>query len=108
MERTLVTGGAGFIGSHPCDYFVEMGHDVICMDNVLTGSADNVAHLFGKENFRLVKHDVTEYIHIGGELDNVLHFASAASPVDYLEYPIETLKAGSMGAHLLLVSTCCR
>ena len=102
MERTLITGGAGFLGSHLCDYFVEMGHDVICMDNLLTGSADTVAHLFGKENFRFIKHDVSEYIHVGGELDNVLHFASPASPVDYLKHPIETLKAGAMGTHKAL------
>ncbi len=97
--KTVITGGAGFIGSHLCDYFVEQGHDVICMDNLLTGSAAHVEHLFGRENFRFIKHDVTEYIHVGGHVDNVLHFASPASPVDYLKYPIETLKVGAIGTH---------
>ncbi len=97
--RTVITGGAGFIGSHLCDYFVEQGHDVICMDSLLTGSAEHIGHLLGKENFRFIKHDVSEYIHVGGDVDNVLHFASPASPVDYLKYPIETLKAGAIGTH---------
>ncbi len=97
--RTVITGGAGFIGSHLCDYFVERGHDVICMDSLLTGSAEHIEHLFGNKNFRFIKHDVTEYIHVGGDVDNVLHFASPASPVDYLKYPIETLKVGAMGTH---------
>ena len=101
-QRTLITGGAGFLGSHLCDYFVEQGHDVICMDNLLTSAAGSVAHLFGKGNFTFIKHDVTNYIHVTGPLDNVLHFASPASPVDYLEYPIETLKVGAMGTHKAL------
>jgi dTDP-glucose 4,6-dehydratase len=99
---TLITGGAGFLGSHLCDHFVDRGHSVICMDNLLTGKAANIAGLFGHDRFRFVKHDVTEYIHVGGRVDNVLHFASPASPVDYLEYPIETLKVGAMGTHKAL------
>jgi dTDP-glucose 4,6-dehydratase len=101
-QRTVITGGAGFIGSHLCDYFVEKGHHVICLDNLLTGSAPNVEHLLGRESFQFIKYDVTEYIHVGGRVDNVLHFASPASPVDYLEYPIETLKVGAMGTHKAL------
>lgn len=100
--RTVITGGAGFIGSHLCDYFVENGHEVLCLDNLLTGTAVNVEHLLGRENFRFVKYDVSEYIHVGERVDNVLHFASPASPVDYLEYPIETLKVGAMGTHKAL------
>ncbi|MBI2560714.1 MAG: SDR family oxidoreductase [Planctomycetes bacterium] len=95
--RTVITGGAGFLGSHLCDYFLEKGHTVICLDNLLTGSADNIAHLLGIENFTFIKYNVTEYIHIDGEIDNVLHFASPASPIDYLKLPIQTLKVGSLG-----------
>jgi len=102
MPRTVITGGAGFLGSHLCDHFVEQGHDVICLDNLLTGTAENVAHLFGKPNFLLINHDVTEYIHVSGQVDNVLHFASPASPIDYLEYPIATLKVGALGTHKTL------
>jgi len=102
-ERTVITGGAGFLGSHLCDYFLEKGHEVICVDNVLTGSAENIAHLIGRhDRFQFLKHDVTEYIHIGGEVHNVLHFASPASPNDYLKYPIRTLKVGAMGTHKAL------
>jgi len=102
-ERTVITGGAGFIGSHLCDYFLAGGHEVICVDNLLTGSAENIEHLLGQhERFRFVKHDVTEYIHIGGQVDNVLHFASPASPNDYLRFPIETLKVGALGTHKAL------
>jgi len=101
-QRTVITGGAGFIGSHLCDYFVEHGHDVVCLDSLLTGSAANIEHLLGRENFRFIQYDVTEYIHIGGHVDNVLHFASPASPIDYLKYPIETLKVGAMGTHKAL------
>jgi dTDP-glucose 4,6-dehydratase len=101
-QRTVITGGAGFIGSHLCDHFVEKGHEVICLDNLLTGAATNVEHLLGRENFTFIKYDVSEYIHVGGRVDNVLHFASPASPVDYLEYPIETLKVGAMGTHKAL------
>ncbi len=101
-QRTVITGGAGFIGSHLCDYFLEQGHEVICLDNLITGSRRNVEHLSGRERFRFVSHDVTNYIGIGGEVDNVLHFASPASPVDYLEYPIQTLKVGALGTHKAL------
>ena len=95
--RTVITGGAGFLGSHLCDYFLEKGHTVICLDNLLTGNTDNIAHLFGNENFRFIKHNVTEYIYLDGEIDNVLHLASPASPIDYLKLPIQTLKVGSLG-----------
>jgi len=103
MERTLITGGAGFLGSHLCDYFINLGHEVICMDNLIKkGNIDNIAHLFGHERFKFVKYDVTEYLYIEGKLDNILHFASLASPKDYLEYPIQTLKVGSLGTHKAL------
>jgi dTDP-glucose 4,6-dehydratase len=102
MPRTLITGGAGFLGSHLCDRFVAEGHDVICMDNLVTGSAANVAHLFGKPNFVFEHYDVTNFIHVAGPLDYVLHFASPASPIDYLKLPIQTLKVGSLGTHKAL------
>jgi dTDP-glucose 4,6-dehydratase len=102
MERTLITGGAGFLGSHLCDLFIDRGHEVICMDNLLTGSADNIAHLFGNERFTFIHYDVTEYIYVEGSLENILHFASPASPVDYLQLPIQTLKVGSLGTHKAL------
>jgi dTDP-glucose 4,6-dehydratase len=102
MPRTLITGGAGFLGSHLCDRFVAEGHDVICMDNLVTGNANNVAHLIGKPNFTFVHYNVTNFIHVVGELDNVLHFASPASPIDYLKLPIQTLKVGSLGTHKAL------
>jgi dTDP-glucose 4,6-dehydratase len=101
-QRTLITGGAGFIGSHLCDRFLAEGHDVICVDNLITGSPDNIAHLMGNEKFRFVKHDVTEFIFVEGPVDNVLHFASPASPIDYLELPIQTLKVGALGTHKAL------
>ncbi len=101
-ERTLITGGAGFLGSHLCDFFIAKGHEVTCMDNLLTGDMDNIAHLFGHPRFHFIKHDVTNYIHIGGTLDNILHFASPASPIDYLRLPIQTLKVGSLGTHKVL------
>jgi dTDP-glucose 4,6-dehydratase len=101
-ERTLITGGAGFIGSHLCDRFLAEGHEVICVDNLITGSEDNFAHLIGHERFRFIKLDVTEYIYVEGQLDNVLHFASPASPIDYLELPIQTLKVGALGTHKAL------
>ena len=102
MERTLITGGAGFLGSHLCDLLIEKGHQVICMDNLITGSLENIARLFGNPNFKFVKYDVTEYVHVNGPLDNILHFASPASPIDYMEYPIQTLKVGSLGTHKVL------
>jgi len=100
--RTLITGGAGFLGSHLCDRMIKEGHEVICMDNLLTGNMDNIGHLIGNEKFKFIKHDVTEYIYVEGELDNILHFASPASPIDYLELPIQTLKVGSLGTHKVL------
>ncbi|MFI5262935.1 MAG: UDP-glucuronic acid decarboxylase family protein [Candidatus Kapaibacterium sp.] len=102
MPRTLITGGAGFLGSHLCDRFVAEGHEVICMDNLVTGSTNNIGHLLGKPNFSFVHYDVTNYIHVGGPLDYVLHFASPASPIDYLKLPIQTLKVGSIGTHKAL------
>jgi dTDP-glucose 4,6-dehydratase len=100
--RVLITGGAGFLGSHLSDRFIAEGHTVISMDNLITGNAQNIAHLFGHDRFRFMKHDVTDYIHIDGPLDAVLHFASPASPVDYLELPIQTLKVGALGTHKAL------
>ena len=102
MPRTLITGGAGFLGSHLCERFVAEGHEVICMDNLVTGHADNVDHLFGKPNFTFEHYDVTNFIHVPGHLDYVLHFASPASPIDYLKLPIQTLKVGSLGTHKAL------
>ena len=95
--RTLITGGAGFLGSHLCDYLMEKGHDVICIDNLLTGSSENIEHCIGNPKFTFIKHNVSKYIYIGGEIDNVLHLASPASPLDYLKLPIQTLKVGSLG-----------
>jgi dTDP-glucose 4,6-dehydratase len=100
--RTVVTGGAGFIGSHLCEYFVEEGHEVICIDNFVTGSSDNVAHLVDHSNFSIVRHDVSKFVHVPGNVDQILHFASPASPIDYLKLPIQTLKVGALGTHNLL------
>jgi dTDP-glucose 4,6-dehydratase len=100
--RVLITGGAGFIGSHLCDAFISKGHSVIVMDNLLTGDLRNVEHLFGQKGFSFVKHNVTDFIHVPGPIDAVLHFASPASPVDYLEHPIPTLKVGALGTHKAL------
>ncbi len=102
MPRTLITGGAGFLGSHLCDRFIAEGHEVVCMDNFITGSPDNVAHLVGHERFDLVRHDVSNYVYVAGDLDYILHFASPASPIDYLKLPIQTLKVGALGTHNLL------
>jgi dTDP-glucose 4,6-dehydratase len=96
--RVLVTGGAGFIGSHLCDFLLDQGCEVVCMDNLLTGSRDNIAHV-RDPRFRFVVHDVTNFIQMDGALDYVLHFASPASPIDYLELPIQTLKVGALGTH---------
>ncbi len=100
--RLLITGGAGFLGSHLCDRFLAEGHQVVVMDNLITGSAANIEHLAGNENFRFIKQDVTEYLYLEGELDAILHFASPASPIDYLELPIQTLKVGALGTHKTL------
>lgn len=100
--RVLVTGGAGFIGSHLCDRLLDDGHEVVALDNLLTGSVDNIAHLAGRSGFRFVHHDVTEYIFVSGPLDLVFHLASPASPADYLAYPIQTLKVGALGTHKTL------
>ena len=99
MPRTLITGGAGFLGSHLCDRFIADGHEVVCMDNLITGNPDNIAHLMGHERFSFVRHDVSNYMYVAGELDYLLHFASPASPIDYLKLPIQTLKVSSLGTH---------
>lgn len=100
--RILVTGGAGFIGSHLCDRLLAEGHEVLAMDNLITGSTDNIAHLAGRDDFSFIHHDVTNYIFVQGELDFIFHLASPASPADYLAYPIQTLKVGSLGTHKAL------
>ena len=100
--RVLITGGAGFIGSHLADRFLAEGHSVIVMDNLLTGDTDNIAHLAGRDDFTFIKQDVTNYIYIEGPVDAVLHFASPASPADYLRLPIQTLKVGALGTHKAL------
>ncbi|MGE0708369.1 MAG: UDP-glucuronic acid decarboxylase family protein [Planctomycetota bacterium] len=99
MPRTVITGGAGFIGSHLCDHFVGAGHEVICIDNLLTGDRRNVAHLEGRDGFRFVLHDVTRYIEVDGPVDNILHFASPASPADFERLPIQIMKVGALGTH---------
>ncbi len=100
--RSVVTGGAGFLGSHLCDKLLELGHTVICIDNLITGDLANIAHLAGNKNFLFIHHDVTNYIYIDGEVNFVFHFASPASPIDYLQFPIQTLKVGSLGTHKAL------
>ena len=101
MHRTLITGGAGFLGSHLCDYLLNKDHEVICMDNLLTGSLLNIKHI-KNDRFNFIEHNVTNFINIDGPLDYILHFASPASPIDYLEHPIPTLKVGSLGTHNVL------
>ncbi|MCF8306921.1 MAG: SDR family oxidoreductase [Ignavibacteriales bacterium] len=98
----VVTGGAGFLGSHLCDRMMAEGMRVVCIDNLLTGNINNISHLFGNEDFQFIKHDVTNYIHVPGPVDYILHFASPASPIDYLKLPIQTLKVGSLGTHKVL------
>jgi len=102
MKKVLITGGAGFLGSHLCDRFIAEGHHVIAMDNLLTGSKENIAHLFSHKHFEFYHHDVSKFVHVPGDLDYILHFASPASPIDYLKMPIQTLKVGSLGTHNLL------
>jgi dTDP-glucose 4,6-dehydratase len=100
-ERVLITGGAGFLGSHLCDHFLTRGYEVLCVDNLLTGSTDNIAHIRSRA-FTFIELDVTGYVYIDGPIDYILHFASPASPMDYLELPIQTLKVGSLGTHKAL------
>ncbi|OEY72483.1 UDP-glucuronic acid decarboxylase family protein [Salegentibacter salarius] len=96
-KRILITGAAGFLGSHLCDRFIKEGYDVIGMDNLITGDLKNIEHLFKRDNFEFFHHDITKFVHVPGELDYILHFASPASPIDYLKIPIQTLKVGSVG-----------
>src|SRR5919202_5077608 len=98
-KRILITGGAGFLGSHLCDRFINEGYEVIAMDNLITGDLRNIEHLFKLKEFTFYNHDVTKFIHVPGHLDYILHFASPASPIDYLKIPIQTLKVGAMGTH---------
>ncbi len=102
LTVSVVTGGAGFLGSHLCDRLLAEGHEVVCIDNLITGDVANIAHLMGNQKFQFVNHDVTNYIFIEGPVHNVLHFASPASPIDYLKLPIQTLKVGSLGTHKAL------
>lgn len=102
MKRILITGAAGFLGSHLCDRFIKEGYNVIGMDNLITGDLKNIAHLFSKKEFEFYHHDVSKFVFVPGELDYILHFASPASPIDYLKIPIQTLKVGSLGTHNLL------
>src|SRR5438105_15696998 len=97
--RIVITGGAGFVGSHLCDRFLAEGHEVIALDNLITGSSNNVAHLSGNRRFQFVQHDITKYIQVDGPLDAVMHFASPASPKSYMEFPIQPMKVGSLGTH---------
>jgi dTDP-glucose 4,6-dehydratase len=101
-KRVLITGAAGFLGSHLCDRFIKEDYHVIGMDNLITGDLQNIEHLFGLENFEFAHHDVSKYVYVSGPLDYILHFASPASPIDYLKIPIQTLKVGSLGTHNLL------
>ncbi|MFM7428427.1 MAG: GDP-mannose 4,6-dehydratase, partial [Flammeovirgaceae bacterium] len=101
-KRVLITGGAGFLGSHLCDRFIKEGYHVIAMDNLITGDLRNIEHLFKLEQFEFYHHDVSKFVHVPGELHYIMHFASPASPIDYLKIPIQTLKVGSLGIHNLL------
>ncbi|WP_438961147.1 UDP-glucuronic acid decarboxylase family protein [Nonlabens sp.] len=101
-KRILITGAAGFLGSHLCDRFIKEGYSVVAMDNLITGDLKNIEHLFPLEQFEFYHHDVSNYVHVAGDLDYILHFASPASPIDYLKIPIQTLKVGSLGTHNLL------
>lgn len=102
MKRVLITGAAGFLGSHLCDRFIKEGYEVMGMDNLITGNLDNIAHLFPLKEFTFYHHDVSKFVHVPGVVDYILHFASPASPIDYLQMPIQTLKVGSLGTHNLL------
>lgn len=102
MATSVVTGGAGFLGSHLCDKLLAEGHEVICLDNLITGNVANIEHFAGNGAFRFIKHDVTEYVYLPGVVDYVFHFASPASPIDYLHLPIQTLKVGALGTHKAL------
>jgi len=102
MPVSVVTGGAGFLGSHLCDRLLKEGHSVVCLDNLCTGNVANIEHLSGNAAFRFIKHDVTEYLYLPGSVDFIFHFASPASPIDYLELPIQTLKVGALGTHKAL------
>ncbi|MFQ5557613.1 MAG: UDP-glucuronic acid decarboxylase family protein [Acidimicrobiales bacterium] len=99
MARVVITGGAGFLGSHICDRLLDRGDEVVCLDNLATGEVANVEHLFGRDGFTFVRHDVSNHVWVPGDVDTVLHFASPASPIDYIEMPIQTLKVGSLGTH---------
>lgn len=101
-KTAVVTGGAGFLGSHLCDKLLENDLRVVCIDNLITGNLKNIEHLFGNEKFKFVQHDITNFIHVPGDVDYILHFASPASPIDYLKLPIQTLKVGSLGTHKAL------
>jgi dTDP-glucose 4,6-dehydratase len=99
MKRILITGAAGFLGSHLCDRFIKEGYQVVGMDNLITGDLKNIEHLFPHPHFEFYHHDVSRFIHVPGKFDYILHFASPASPIDYLKIPIQTLKVGSLGIH---------
>lgn len=102
MRTSVVTGGAGFLGSHLCERLLNEGHTVVCLDNLITGSIENIGHLFSNKNFSFVQYDVTNFIHVPGNVHYIWHFASPASPIDYLKFPIQTLKVGSLGTHKAL------